>query len=142
MKTLQQVIERGAQCIDHRDFHRLATFMTVEQIAAAGMALKEEAKATWETKEWTRENILAQLAIDLDFGFEKALDKRGLSAGLMLEVVRMWVFALDNRSIRDFDFDANYAQYGLPGFKAVALYYVLPNPIGNDAGTESKYAAD
>lgn len=141
MKTLQEMIERGSQCIDGRDFHRLAAFMSVEQIAAAGMVLKEEAKATWVTEEWTRENILTQLATDVGFGFEKALDQRGLSAGMMLQVVGMWVIALEDEGIKDYDFESNYAQYGLPGFKAVALHYGLPNPIGDNRGDEKEYAA-
>ena len=32
-----------------------------------------------------------------------------------------------------------YAQYGLPLYKAVALKYKLKNPIGKDYGNESKY---
>lgn len=34
-------------------------------------------------REWTRENILEQLKSDVEFGFEKALDQRGISASLM-----------------------------------------------------------
>lgn len=30
--------------------------------------------------QWTRENILEQLKSDVEFGFEKALDQRGISA--------------------------------------------------------------
>jgi len=44
-------------------------------------------------------------------------------------------------TVRDFGFENNYAQYGLPGLKAVALHYNLPNPIGDDAGTEDSYAS-
>lgn len=141
MKTLQEMTARGAQCIDWRDFNRLGDFMTLEQLEAVGLNLKAELRDTWVAKEWTRENILAQLASDLDFGFEKALDQRGISAGLMLEVVQMWVIALEDEGIKDYDFEGNYAQYGLPGFKAVALHYGLPNPIGDDRGDEDEYAA-
>jgi hypothetical protein len=37
--------------------------------------------------------------------------------------------------------DRNYAQYGLPLFKATALKYDFENPIGDDLGNEPKYAA-
>ena len=142
MKTLEEVIARGSQCIDGRDFSRLASYMTVEQIKAAEMSFNNaEDEKAWVPKDWTRENIIEQLTNDLDFGFEKALDQRGISAGLMLEVVAMWVFALDDEGIRDFDFESNYAQYGLPGLKAVAVHYNLPNPIGDDTGTEQKYSS-
>lgn len=142
MKTLKEMIERGAQCIDGRDFTRLAEFMSLEELELAGMQLKDEFKATWAPKEWTRENVLEQLTQDLDFGFEKALNKRGISAGTMLQVVQMWVVALEDEGIKDYDFERNYAQYGLPGFKAVAVHYGLPNQIGDDTGTEAQYSSD
>lgn len=88
-------------------------------------------------KDLTRENVLAQLASDLDFGFEKALNQRGISSGLMYEVVKMWMWVLDD-DLQHFD---GYAQYGLPFFKAVAIKYGFPNPIGDDRGDEEKYAA-
>lgn len=43
-----------------------------------------------EPKEWTRGNILEQLKSDVEFGFEKALDQRGISASLMFYVVLRW----------------------------------------------------
>ncbi len=142
MKTLQEVIERDSNCMDGRDFARLGEFMTLEQLESIGLTPKKELKATWAPKAWKRETVLEQLTRDLGFAFEKALDKRGISADLMLEVVSMWVFALDDEGIRDFAFDDNYAQYGLPCLKAVALHYNLPNPLGDDAGTEEHYASN
>ena len=142
MKTLQEVMERGSNCMDGRDFARLGEFMTLEQLNSVGLTLMEEHQANWTPKVWERDSILEQLKRDLDFAFEKALDKRGISASLMAEVVAMWVFALDDEGIRDFDFESNYAQYGLPGMKAVALHYNLPNPLGDDSGTEDKYASE
>ena len=68
---------------------------------------------------------------DVAFGFEKALDKRGISSGLMYSVVKMWLRVLEDELAKS---DA-YAQYGLPLFKAVAVKYGFPNPIGEDLGT-------
>ena len=84
----------------------------------------------------TRENILKQLREDVDFGFEKALSQLGLSAGIMYEVVHMWNWILEE-GLEDFD---EYAQHGLPLFKATAVKYGFDNPIGNDHGNERKYA--
>jgi hypothetical protein len=51
----------------------------------------------------------------------------------------MWLWILEV----DAEFDTvDYAQYGLPIFKAVAVKYGFPNPIGDDNGDEPKYACD
>lgn len=65
------------------------------------------------------------------------MNKRGISAGLMYEVVSMWNWILEE-GLENFD---KYAQYGLPLFKATAEKYGFDNPIGSDKGNESKYAA-
>lgn len=143
MKTREQILAaisggKQSECIDGRDMARLAGFFPVSDWAKLGLKLKDGVDpATITVKELTRENVLAELASDLDFGFEKALNQRGISSGLMYEVVRMWMWVLDD-DLADFE---DYAQYGLPLFKAVAVKYGLPNPIGDDAGNEEKYAA-
>lgn len=89
-------------------------------------------------KEWTEANIVAQMAQDVSFGFEKALNRRGISASLMYSVVKMWLAVLEDELAKSED----YAQYGLPLFKAVAVKYKLDNPIGDDRGDEFKYSAE
>lgn len=138
MKTLEQIKERGSQCLDGRDFNRLFQFLTVEQLEQFGVKLKEGVSAEeWNKKviPFTRENILIQLKEDVEFGFEKALNKRGISAGFMFETVRMWNWILEE-GLEDFD---SYAMYGLPLFKATALKYGWENPIGDDSGSEDFY---
>lgn len=139
MKTRKQILDvikngRKSKCIDSRDYYRLADFFPAEDLEILGFNLKENAEHI--PKDLTQENILAQLKFDVSFGFEKALDKRGISSGLMYEVVKMWLWILDDEL---FDFDG-YAMYGLPLFKAVALKYNFENPIDNDSGGEPKYA--
>ena len=65
-------------------------------------------------KPYTRENILEALQSDVAFGFEKALDKRGLSSGMMFEVVKMWNWILNEDDELANWGDDNYAMYGLP----------------------------
>lgn len=138
MKTLQQVKENyKSKAIDGRDIDRLFQFIPENELPDFGIELKEEYKGTHEPIEFTKENILKQLKSDVDFGFEKALNKRGISAGLMYEVVSMWNWILEE-GLENFD---KYAQYGLPLFKATAEKYGFDNPIGSDKGNESKYAA-
>lgn len=140
MKTISQVkTYYKSKAIDGRDLARLSQFMSLEQLKDFGLKLKEEAVSTWEPIEFTRENVLKQLEKDLEFGFEKALNKRGLSAGAMYEVVKMWNWILEE-GLEDFAFDySNYPMYGLPLFKTTAIKYNFKNPIGNDTGKEQKY---
>ena len=58
----------------------------------------------------------------------------------MFNVVMMWNIILQD-GLENYDED-NYAQYGLPLFKATAIRYRFPNPIGEDTGSESKYASN
>lgn len=137
MKSQQWVKENyKTQSIDGRDGSRLIEFFSDEDWPLFGFELKEG--AVHEPKEWTRENILSQLEKDVAFGFEKALNQRGISSSLMHDVVQMWNTILDE-GLQDFK---EYTQYGLPLFKATALKYGFDNPIGNDNGDEDKYASD
>lgn len=137
MKTLQQVKEfYKSETLDGRDLHRLAQFIPENELADYGLGLKEEYKGTHEHIEFTRENILKQLEKDVEFGFEKALNQRGISAGLMYHVIQMWNWILEE-GLENFE---KYAQYGLPLFKTTAEKYGFENPIGNDTGSEGKYS--
>jgi hypothetical protein len=136
MKTLDYVIRNyKSNCLDGRDLYRLVLFVPEDRLGEIGYEIKEEAKGTYKHKEWTKENILSQLKEDVAFGFEKALDNRGISSSFMYQVVKMWNWVLEE-GLEDFD---NYTMYGLPLFKATALKYGFENPIGDDSGSEVKY---
>lgn len=141
MKTIEEILknyeEEWATFLDDRFGARLCQFLTEEQIESIGFSINEEYKGQHVPKEWTRENILEQLKDDVEFGFEKALDKRGISSGLMFDVVRKWNKVLEE-GLEDWDED-HYAMYGLPLFKATAVKYGWDNPIGDDEGNESEY---
>ena len=139
MKSLQEVLKtHKSETLDGRDTIRLMPFIEEKDLAKFDIHLKPEFVGTHTALPWTRENILSQLKQDVAFGFEKALDKRGLSAGSMAMVVMMWNMILED-GLENFDYEGNYAQYGLPIFKATAIKYGFPNPIGDDEGTESIY---
>lgn len=140
MLTQDQVIEavkagRGTETIDGRDYSRLCHYFPVEQWSVFGMGLKDGAEAP-ATKPWTEEAIKDDLKSDVEFGFEKALNRRGISAGTMNAVVKMWMWVLEDR----LQHHLNYPQYGLPLLKAVAVKYGFENRIGDDEGDEPKYS--
>ena len=142
MLTQAQVMEavtggRKSECLDGRDYLRLTAFFPVSDWAALGFRLDPGAENP-EPRPWTEQGIKEQLATDLDFAFEKALGRRGISAGFMHSVIRMWMWILED----DLQNMHDYAQYGLPLLKAVADKYELPNEIGDDAGDEHCYSAD
>lgn len=136
MKTLEQIKnEYKSLTLDGRDLFRLSQFIPEEELSDFGLELIEEAKGKHKHIPLTKENVLKQLKDDVDFGFEKALNKRGISSALMYEVVKMWNWILEE-GLEDFD---EYAYYGLPLFKKTALKYGFENPIGDDSGSEDKY---
>lgn len=158
MKTREQVLEAiraaragndplahmpwGFPCIDGRDMQRLSDFIPPADYPPLGITLKEGVQPSEldPPKPWEREPIIEQLRVDVAFGFEKALGKRGISAELMWTVVKMWLWILDHPLSQK---APEYPMYGLPLFKAVALAFGFENPIGSDAGTEdNKYGED
>lgn len=136
MRELEYVIDNyKSQTLTGRDLTRLMDFVPESDLSKIGVELKEEYVDKYEHKAWDRELIIEQLKKDVDFGFEKALDCRGISSGEMHEVVKMWNWILEE-GLEDMD---TYAQYGLPTLKATALKYGFDNPIGDDSGSEKKY---
>ncbi|PES56080.1 hypothetical protein [Bacillus thuringiensis] len=139
MKTIEEVIEMyESKTLDGRDLSRLAVFVPEESLHLIGLSVKEEFKGSHKHMAFTRENVLKQLEGDVGFAFEKALNRRGISASLMFEVVRMWNWILEE-GLENWN-ENEYAQYGLPLFKATAIKYGFDNPIGEDTGSESKFA--
>lgn len=105
MKTLDEIVNNYEEwSVDDR----LAQFLTQEQLEKIGFKWNSDEPYP-EPKEWTRENILSQLKEDVEFGFEKALDKRGISASLMFAVVLRWNRVLEE-GLEDYPED-NYAMY-------------------------------
>jgi len=135
-KQILEAIEAGkeSQCLDGRDYSRLCIYFSVEDWGKLGFSLKEGEKPP-KAKPLTKQNILKQLKSDLEFAFEKALNQRGISSSFMYEVIKMWMWILED-SLQHWD---EYAQYGLPLYKATALKYEFNNPIGKDYGNEDKY---
>lgn len=129
MLTQDQVLTdirggRKSKCLDGRDFSRLADFFPVSDLEVFGFTLKEGTDPPAPTP-WTEEAVRDQLARDLEFAFEKAHGQRGLSAGFMYEVIKMWMWVLED-DLQNFS-DDNYRPYGVPLLRLVAQKYNLPD---------------
>jgi len=141
MLTKEEVLEaikdgKESQCwTDSRDYMRLIIYFDTSEWYHFGFEINDGKSHT--PKDWTIDNILNQLKDDLEFAFEKALNKRGISSSEMFEVIKMWMWVLEDE-LQNFK-DDEYAMYGLPLYKAVALKYGFENQIGNDSGSEEKY---
>ena len=122
MKTLDQILrdfKMGESCalIDGRDAYRLARFVPAERLGELKFLLNKD--ATHIAEPLTEENVLRQLKSDLDLAFDKAINQRGISSSLMYEVIKMWMWVLDDPLADSTD----YAMYGMPLYKAVAEKY-------------------
>ena len=121
MKSLEYVkehindVEQDA-IIDARFTKRFLDFIPVEEWENYGFSFTGQEPP--EVKEWTEENILEKLKEDVEFGLEKATNHRGISAGLMFDVVKSWCIVLEI-GLEDTD----YGWYGNKMFEAVDKYY-------------------
>lgn len=123
MKTIEEILNNYSEYetfMDDRFGMRLCEFLTTQQMAQIGYVYTNEEKmSSFRPREWTEENILEQLKDDVQFGWQKAQNERGISSSLMYEVVKAWCKVLENE-FADFD---DYAPYGKPLFRAVANKY-------------------
>ena len=64
-----------------------------------------------------------------EYGFDKALNHRGISASRTIDKVKAWAYALGNDELVTFlnDYD-NYPQYGAPMLAKVAETFSIPQP--------------
>lgn len=108
----------GCELLDGRDYSRLSEFFPVADWGTFGFALREGAEPP-VPRPWTEEEVLKQLEADVRFGHEKAEGERGISAGLMYAVVKMWMWVLED-PLQDTE---EYAPYGMPLFLAIADKY-------------------
>lgn len=123
MKTLDYVKNHIGEfeedyIFDRRFTKRFIDFLPVEEWEQFGFGYRGE--DPYVPKEWTEENILAQLKRDVEFGYQKAINERGISSALMCLVVRAWCKVLENGLELDDD-DTGY--YSINQFTSVAEHY-------------------
>lgn len=104
--------------LDRRWTKRFLDFLPADEWKNYGFSLTEGAEVP-TVKDWTEENILEQLKEDVEFGYEKAVDERGISSELMAMVVNAWCKVLEN----GLNLDGDDGYYHIKQFKKVADYY-------------------
>lgn len=102
---------------DRRFTKRFIDFVSTEEWEKYGF--KYTGEEEYIPKEWTEENILAQLKEDVEFGYMKAVDERGISSELMAMVVNAWCKVLQN----GLNLDGNDGWYHKEQFTIVAEHY-------------------
>lgn len=101
---------------DRRFTKRFVDFLPTSEWGELGYGYKGEEE--YIPKEWTEENIIAQLKADLDFAIEKATNHRGISSSLMYDVLKSWCIVLENGLEK-----TEYGWYGDKLIKAIDEYY-------------------
>ena len=99
MKTLEYVKEHideieQDKLLDSRFTKRFIDFIPTTEWEQFGY--EYTGKKEYIPKEWTEENVLAQLKDDVEFAIEKATNHRGISASLMNGVLISWCIVLEN----------------------------------------------
>lgn len=102
---------------DRRFTKRFIEFLPLEEWEQYNFSYIGEGE--YIQKEWTEENILKQLKEDVEFGYSKAEDERGISSELMAMVVNTWCKVLQN----GLNLDGNDGWYHMEQFTTVADHY-------------------
>lgn len=102
---------------DRRFTKRFLEFVPVDEYEKYGFKYTGEGELI--TKEWTEENILEHLKRDVEFGYEKAENERGISSELMAMVVNAWCKVLQN----GLNLDGDDGYYHIKQFTTVAKHY-------------------
>ena len=103
--------------VDRRFTKRFLKFIPTDEWETFGF--RYTGTEPYVPKEWTKENILAQLRDDVEFGYEKAMNERGISSELMAMVVEAWCNVLEN----GLDLDGDDGWYHIRQFITVAKHY-------------------
>lgn len=115
----------------------LSEFLTWSQFCSVTTFKKDitaeelsKAKESWREPPLTEEAVLGKMTAYLnEYGFDKAINHRGLSAGRTIQRLSAWCWLLGRDDLVTFiNDDANYKNYGAPILKHVARAFGIPIP--------------
>lgn len=79
----------------------------------------------------TRKNIIKVMKDYISFAWEKANDKRGISANRSIEHFKGWLWLLGDEEVVEY-LKANYTPYGKPGLAYICKKYGFRNEDNGD----------
>ena len=131
MKTIEQVHEVVRErvigtagrnpflCVDGRDLRRVLPFFPKDLVATVGYEISDGVE--WKPEAFTREAVLETLEKDVRFGFDKAVNQRGISSHCQFQVVRLWNWILEE-GLESWP-EEDYCNYGKRLFEETAAKY-------------------
>lgn len=131
MKTVEELLKYEFKCMDNRDKERIVDFCTVEQLKKIGVILIPAYEKEHKPITMTKELVLEQFKRDALLGQEKALNQRGVSSAMMYQVIRMWLWILEDPLYEVYNCDT-YHNYGLELFERVIDKYVFDRGVTNE----------
>lgn len=137
MRSQEEIVARIEE-IKKDDFFGFETSDLIDflDFEHAKQYLKPEATA----KEWdAREHKTAEESIKsyMAFAWEKANDKRGISASRSVSHMRSWAWLAGNQELTDFiNEEGHYAPYGKPILAKICEVYNLPNQDNGDTSCQ------
>ena len=143
MKTFEEFLELIKSGVIHQStIDKYKVFLTDCQLTELGFPVKApvEGEPQREYKEYTRENVIAELGKIIGIGFDFAYAHRGVSSAWTYQIVCIYNQILDEGMDKKLAKDSMFGYYGLPLLKETAIKYGFNNPIGDDEGREDKYA--
>ena len=95
----------------------------------------EVTAAEWTPKALTRDAVLAEMREYMaEYGWPKALDHRGISAGRTVEKMTAWMWLLgDDEAVAFAEDSDNYPQYGAPVLKFICERFGFDVPADEQA---------
>ena len=107
-----------------------ADFSTARPVLKADFATKvDNGEVEWKATPLTRTQVLADMKRYMGtFGWDKAMNHRGLSAGRTIEKMRAWAWLLGDEELERKIDETPYPWYGAPILKAICLHLGWPIP--------------
>ncbi len=144
MKSLENLLEQVKDGKIHKEimkyFVMFVPTSVCEEINYCVQAYDENGEDVRVVKPWTEANVIEQMKEMTRIGFEFGLTHRGTSAAWMRQALCIYIYLIEDPDLtKKLARDQMFVVYGLPLYKAIAVKYGFPNPIGDDEGNEEHY---
>lgn len=139
MKTIEQALAYEFRAPGGSDRMALAVFLPEDQLKKLDFSVREGHEGKHDPLAWTEEVVKEELTNSIAFGFQMATEVEVLSAYDNLEAALFLAWVLDVEFDPTFKSPEGSGISGITAYKVLAAHFGLPNPLGDDTGTEEKY---